>query len=188
MTEAAMSPPFASGSSLLSASISANAFHAPRPRKLPDEVDDSIERMSKSVDKSSDARAVAMSYEFSRLDESMGSSRRRSVTRQDFGGTDSWIDQEKRMLAAGRRGVVGEEGAAEETTPRPGRSRQLGEVEKGKERARTVKFEEPKRHAEIDVDEEQVEAGDEQGDDGEARHMNLEDRPTAGDGDREGEI
>ena len=110
--------PTPAGSSLLSASISANSFHAPPPRPAKDQVDHSILEASKRYDTKSDARAVAMSYVFSSLDEAMVQKgiKKRSTSIQaedkpavdgdgkvgtdgDKASKDSWIDDERRVLA-----------------------------------------------------------------------------------------
>ncbi len=130
------------GSSLLSASLSAIAFYAPASRQIPDAVDDSIEELSKTFNKRSDARAVAMSYVFSNMDEAMSSSQRRGgkegMTRQELNGKDSWIDGERILLAAG---AAVDEGGDDGRTPRQRTLKELPTMDgKGKERA--VKFQE----------------------------------------------
>lgn len=156
------SPPVG-GSSLLSASITANSFHAPPPPpRVSDKVDDSITELSKMTDKNSDARAVAMSHVFSVLDENMAarSGKRKVVppTREelkmqqkemqlldqqydeikeeeDRNGKDSWIDQEEKTL-----GVVATGDEGDGRTPRPARRQELAEIKaEGKEK-RAVKF------------------------------------------------
>ena len=99
-------------SSLLSASISANAFYTPLPpHPIPNQVDDSIIELSKTLDKQSDARAVAMSQVFSVLDETMGSVKQDeskvSTNSSQANGRDSWIDEERLILA--KRAAVDEE-------------------------------------------------------------------------------
>lgn len=141
LVETATSPGNA-GSSLLSASMSANAFHAPPQTDIPDSVDDSITEMSKTFNKRSDARAVAMSHVFSVLDENMGSLSQRatrgSVSKQETNGKDSWIDGERMLLAA--RAASDDEGV-DGRTPRP---RNVKELERPDGRGkRAVAFKEP---------------------------------------------
>lgn len=106
--------PTPGGSSLLSASINANTFHAPPPPRVSDKVDDSILELSKTTDKNSDARAVAMSHVFSVLDDHMARGKRKTTSKEepkkakedsdrldqiaegsDTHGQDSWLEGEK---------------------------------------------------------------------------------------------
>jgi len=171
------SPPTFGASSLLSASISANSFHAPPPPpKMADKVDNSIETLSKTLDKRSDARAVAMSHVFSVLDDAMANQasqrRRESSTRQkeqaepvqddqegshaDDNEKDSWIDAERRLLAS-----KGDEEDGNGKTPKAFKTKSLAEG-KGK---RAVKFQDPA--PDVDGDEQADVAGQDGDDDGE---------------------
>jgi len=153
--QSVVSPPGPGVSSLLSASISANSFHAPPPPpKMADKLEHSIESLSKTFDKRSDARAVAMSHAFSVLDDAMANQasqrRRESSTRPkeqaepvmedqegssaDANGKDSWIDAERRLLSTER---VDE--AKDGRTPKPVKRKELSE---GKEK-RAVTFQDP---------------------------------------------
>jgi hypothetical protein len=187
----AMSPTPAGGSSLLSASISANHFHAPPPRPSvedKDEVTRSISELTKKYDTKSDARAVAMSYVFSSLDEAMaeraeakrpGRTQTELEVRQTLNedpsevvenypegakriDKDSWIDAERRLLSTA-------DGDADGTTPKPAKKELKDGTPKGK---RAVKFSEPEPTTEEGKD---VSAGDkgrddnDDGDDGELR-------------------
>jgi len=169
LAEAASSP-IMPGSSLLSASLSANAFYAQAPSPIPDPVDDSIDEMSKRVDTRSDARAVAMSHVFSVLDDAMGvekpRGRKERMNRQELKGKDSWIDDERRLLA--RRAMAEDE--SQGSTPRRRMPIKLPEGN-GQTKERAVKFEEP----EMSVVEE----------DGELEEDQVE--PENGDIDRDGE-
>ena len=176
LVEAALSPPLP-GSSLLAASLSAKAFYAPSPARVSDRGADVIADLSKKVDKRLDARAVAMSYVFLTLDDAMSSSQRRGgeVPADDpvASGKDSWIDEERRVLAMRD---VSLEHEGEMMTPKQGLNEKPREtlLDKAKEK-RAVKFKEPvkprddedKEIAEEDVEEEEVEdAGDADGDGG----------------------
>ena len=162
------SPPAPGASSLLSASISANSFHAPPPPpQVADKIDDSIMTLSRTLDKRSDARAVAMSHVFSVLDDAMAGqayqkrkeshSRTREPAKEadpspvkdrNAGETDSWIEEERRLLAA-TDGEIAEAQEMDGRTPKPAQRKELSTVkekdkEKEKER-RAVKFEEPSK-------------------------------------------
>ena len=171
-TQSATSPPGPGASSLLSASISANSFHAPPPPpKMADKVEDSIDSLSRTLGKRSDERAVAMSHVFSVLDDAMANQashrRRESATRQkdptealsedqegsetDVNGKDSWIDAERRLMAT--------KGDGEEADGRTPRAANRKELVEGKEK-KAVKFQDP-----TSENEEAVEAEDEKDED-----------------------
>ena len=149
------SPPSNAAGSLLSASLSANAFYKPTPPAVANKVEDSILELSQTVDKQSDARAVAMSHMFSVLDDVMDGQARKQrrasanktreeveqeearaasdLIKDDFHQKDSWIDEERKVLEEAEDKDV--------TTPKPSSSKSLPE-EKGK---KAVKFEEPEK-------------------------------------------
>ena len=168
LNEAARNPAYAPGASLLSASMSANAYHQQtrEPEVVGDVADDSIARVSQNYGTNDDARAVAMSHVFSVLDDAMASKkpRRRSRSRstgagsvptsatlkttdesagvqgQSIHGKDSWIDHERLVS----KGVGKEPTIQEEST---GNSRQHTPKPtgaSGKESKRTVTFEDQK--------------------------------------------
>jgi hypothetical protein len=153
-----VSPPTTGGASLLSASLSANAFHAPPPKDMSDELQDSISELSRKFDKRSDARAVAMSHVFSTLDDAMGkpavetgpaagaaSNVASGLNTEDegaVGAKDSWIDGERKSLDTALLQPGGAEGEGEGgQTPKPP-IRKMSEEGKGK---RAVTFQEPKK-------------------------------------------
>lgn len=164
LNEAVANPAYPAGSSLLSASISANAHHPVESTPTTDVVDDSIARVSQTYGTGGDARAVAMSHVFSVLDDAMSGKkeRRRSRSRStgndnapatttgseptDGGGQaashgkDSWIDGE-RLLArgVGKEPTIEEEsaGPSGKQTPKPGQPA-------AKDAKRTVTFEDQK--------------------------------------------
>ena len=157
--QAIVSPTFAPETSLLAASLSANTFHAPPPRKVSNEVDDSISELTKKTERASDARAVAISHVFSVLDDVMGeqSGRRRRPSEQktemqiekeaqeeldrmreaEESKKDSWIDGERKLLGL----KVDGQDEMDSMTPRPPLRKKLSG--KGRERAKAVTFEEP---------------------------------------------
>ena len=109
-----------SGSSLLSASLSDHPSPPRSPLAKSDAADDAITEISKTFNMRSDARAVAMSHVFSVLDNAMSSvtrkgGRERSTTLKTS-GKDSWIDEERRLLAT--RALEDEEGKFDGRTPR----------------------------------------------------------------------
>ncbi|RXK40252.1 hypothetical protein M231_02526 [Tremella mesenterica] len=145
----------ASGSSLLSRSLTANAFHAPVPAHVSDVTHNPMGQLYRG--KNSEAKSVAMSHVFSTLDNVMGGSKRRSVSRErdtdvdeekDLHGKDSWIDSERALLNkldgghVEAMGTVDEESSGLGRTPRPTDVKTLGETRKGKARPK-VTFEEP---------------------------------------------
>ncbi|ORY35438.1 hypothetical protein BCR39DRAFT_585073 [Naematelia encephala] len=145
--ESITSPPYAAGTSLLSASISANGFQVTPPVVASEKVDNSLMAIASKHDKTSDARAVAMSHVFSALDEAMDKRRRNSgpkelvVPQDDTDNKDSWIDGEKtlaQMLISDKQG----EDASEDRTPRARQTKELHERRKSKD-TKVVKFEEP---------------------------------------------
>lgn len=95
LNEAARNPAYAVGTSLLSASISANAYQAhatsqsPDPEPIGDVADESINRVSRTYGTNDDARAVAMSHVFSVLDDAMASKRPRRRSRSRSTGAGS---------------------------------------------------------------------------------------------------
>lgn len=146
-----VSPPYLGGSSLLSASLSANAFHAPPPSTHQSNVEKSITDLSKTLGSKSDAREIAMSHIFSTLDEAMGSNRNvtgstQNQQAQELQGKDSWIDGEKGLGSTLAPAVL--DGEEDGTTPRPSVKNELpdttGGKGKGKEKEKSkVSFAEP---------------------------------------------
>jgi hypothetical protein len=178
---AASSSTFVGAGSLLSASLAANTFHAPPPKKIADQVDTAIEELGKTYPKASDARAVAMSYMFSALDDAMGKEGKPNkvdgvLPTQEEGGEgsgdrnerDSWIDGERRVM---REGILHKEKAVLEKADDQDETKPVeGKVDvKGK---RAVTFEEPDRKAtEEAADEGELEDVGGAVEDGECGHM-----------------
>jgi hypothetical protein len=125
----------------------------------PAESTDSIEQVVRAYDKNSEARAIAISYAFSNLDDRMGERNRvQSVDKEtddDLSGTpqgkDSWIDAE---LLAQRAVQISEDARREVVnnqplTPRPALKESESDASQAdvrKERSlKTVTFEEPEQ-------------------------------------------
>lgn len=155
---------FNTGASLLSASIS-QASYMPRAPPLTDEVDDTIDELAKTYDKTGDQRARAMSYVFSHMTEAMGSNGgpeegedEDEVVVEDMKGKDSWAGEERSQSLKKQRSEV-EAGTSENTGRGKGNGdeaakvghsalaggkdkKSLGTDGKGKQKAK-VSFEEP---------------------------------------------
>ncbi|WVQ82011.1 hypothetical protein IAT38_004139 [Cryptococcus sp. DSM 104549] len=168
------------GTSLLAQSLSANSFYPPPsatptsnahvPTALRDEVDDTIQEVSRTYGTKGDSRAVAMSYVFSNLSENMGGESA-SLARQQAAqheqeeeeaeeeaipqnkDKDSWIDEETQMarrpMPKDMLDSVVEEDAVEGRTPRAGEKKldgeEQGSKEGGKGKGKAVKFDEPEK-------------------------------------------
>ena len=144
LREAATSPAFP-GSSLLSQSMSFNTYASP---PMTPKTDDAIEKVERTVRKTADARAVAMSYVFSSLDERMGrgpaaapdvNPKQEDLEEilEEATSSDSWIDAER---AEAKRLEVAA-GVDEGRTPRAEGPKELHEVSE-KSKGKRVQFEE----------------------------------------------
>jgi hypothetical protein len=154
------------GASLLSASIS-QASYMPRPTPIPDNVDNTIDEITRTYNKQGDQRAMAMSYVLSSMDGAMGKSAARdeaveSEPVKDVHGRDSWVDEERTEAWRRERQSVEAENKAKQKsggdgadgkTPMPKASALVGsrkerrgsfldEARKAKAKAK-VSFEEP---------------------------------------------
>jgi hypothetical protein len=152
-------------------SFTANFAHPPPPAPIPPTFDDRIDELARSVNKTSDQRAVAMSHMFSVLEEAMAGDAREGARKQrkisatpnsgrrtgepqgqdgDLHGKDSWIDGERALAnrVLHKEGELSEliEEEMEGRTPRPRTVKELHDEGKGKGRTK-VTFEEPTAEA-----------------------------------------
>lgn len=167
--------------SLLSASLSANAFHAPPPRAARNVNEDEFEQLTKSISNEPGvSREVAMSFAFQTIEEHMGaaaaastSSHRRKAEahrearlekqeeeqkEDEKEGIDSWIGLER---AQERRRVSKAEHEHEHAEAEAAATNGDG----GKERKGKVTFQEPSKERRDSKDEEEEEVLDAANDD-----------------------
>lgn len=188
-------------SSLLAASISANAFHAPPPKQFDD---NKLENIAKTVSREQGVdREVAMSFAFSTMEEQAFKHGRRAKeekeaeeveveVEEEEKGIDSWIGLEraearkrvergtrrKSEAAAGAEKAGGESADGKEGKAKAENGESTGEKKKG------VKFQEPEKDGAKDGAKDSAKDGEKEKDGEKDGHVDG----LAVDNDEEGEL